>query len=108
LIVESQTMMIEVVQAGNTRRVGEIAKLIVRHGALDRMMIGTDTPSGTGVIPLGVLRTMAWVASLGEVAPELTVAMASGNTARIYKLAEGAVKVGNAADLLLVDAPIGS
>ena len=52
-------------------------------------MIGTDTPSGTGVIPLGVLRTMAWVASLGEVAPELTVAMASGNTARVYKLAEG-------------------
>jgi enamidase len=107
LIVESQ-MMIEVVQAGNTKRAGEIAKLIARHGALDRMMIGTDTPSGTGVIPLGVLRTMAWVASLGEVAPELSVAMASGNTARIYKLAEGTVKVGNAADLLLVDAPIGS
>ena len=51
---------------------------------------------------------MAWVASLGEVAAELTVAMASGNTARIYRLAEGAVKVGNAADVLLVDAPIGS
>src|SRR6266542_2724151 len=107
LIVESQ-MMIEVVQAGNTKRAGEIAKLIARHGALHRMMIGTDTPSGTGVIPLGVLRTMAWVASLGEVAPELTVAMASGNTARIYKLAEGVLKIGNAADLLLVDAPIGS
>lgn len=107
LVGESQ-MMIEVVQAGNTKRAGEIARLVARAGALDRMMIGTDTPSGTGVIPLGVLRTIAWVASLGEVAPELAVAMASGNTARIYKLAEGAVKVGNAADLLLVDAPIGS
>lgn len=107
-IVRESEMMIEVVQAGNTRRAGEIARLAARHGALHRMMIGTDTPSGTGVIPLGVLRTMAWVASLGEVAPELTVAMASGNTARVYGLAEGAVRPGNAADLLLVDAPIGS
>jgi enamidase len=107
LVGESQ-MMIEVVQAGNTKRVGEIARLVARAEALHRMMIGTDTPSGTGVIPLGVLRTMAWVASLGEVAPELAVAMASGNTARVYRLAEGQVRVGNAADLLLVDAPIGS
>jgi enamidase len=107
LICESH-MMIEVVQAGNTKRVGQIAQLIVRHQALNRMMIGTDTPSGTGVIPLGVLRTMAWVASLGEVAPELTVAMASGNTARVYRLDEGRIMVGNAADLIIVDAPMGS
>jgi enamidase len=107
LICESQ-MMIEVVQAGNTKRVGQIAQLIVQHQALNRMMIGTDTPSGTGVIPLGVLRTMAWVASLGGVAPELTVAMASGNTARVYRLDEGRIMVGNAADLIIVDAPIGS
>jgi enamidase len=107
LIVESE-MMIEVVQAGNTKRAGEIAKLIARHGAQRRMMIGTDTPSGTGVIPLGVLRTMAWVASLGGIPPEQAVAMASGNTARIYRLNEGVVAPGRAADLLLVDAPIGS
>jgi enamidase len=107
LICESQ-MMIEVVQAGNTKRVGQIAELVAQHQALHRMMIGTDTPSGTGVIPLGVLRTMAWVASLGGVAPELTVAMASGNTARVYRLDEGRIVVGNAADLIIVDAPIGS
>jgi enamidase len=101
-------MMIEVVQAGNTARVGAICRLVQQHGALRRMMIGTDTPSGTGVIPLGVLRTMAWVASLGGVAPELTVAMAGGNTARVYELPEGRIHVGNAADLLLVDAPVGS
>jgi enamidase len=107
-IMLESSMMVEVVQAGNTMRCGAIARLAARHGVLDRMMIGTDTPSGTGVIPLGVLRTMAWVASLGEIAPELAVAMASGNTARIYKLSEGVVRAGGAADLLLVDAPIGS
>ncbi|HMO59348.1 MAG TPA: amidohydrolase family protein [Roseiflexaceae bacterium] len=107
LMTESQ-MMIEVVQAGNTRRVGEIARLAVQHNVLPRMMIGTDTPSGTGVIPLGVLRTMAWVASLGEIAPELTVAMATGNTARIYRLNEGMLRAGAAADMILVDTPVGS
>jgi enamidase len=107
-LIRETDMMIEVVQAGNTVRIGAIVELVVRHGALRRMMIGTDTPSGTGVIPLGVLRTMSWVASIGGVAPELTVAMAGGNTARIYGLDEGQVRVGNAADLLLVDAPVGS
>ena len=107
IILESE-MMIELVQAGNTQRAGAIARMASRYNALHRVIIGTDTPSGTGVIPLGVLRTMAWVASLGEVAPALAVAMASGNTARLYKLDEGVVRVGNAADLLLVDAPIGS
>ncbi|MBA3947052.1 MAG: amidohydrolase family protein [Herpetosiphonaceae bacterium] len=107
LVAESQ-MMIEVVQAGNTARAAAVAQLLVREHALQRMIIGTDTPSGTGVIPLGVLRTMAWIASLGGVAPELTVAMASGTTAQLYSLPEGRVEVGNAADLLLVDAPKGS
>jgi enamidase len=107
-LIRETDMMIEVVQAGNTARVGPIVKLVVQHSTLRRMMIGTDTPSGTGVIPLGVLRTMAWVASLGGVAPELTVAMASGNTAQVYDLAEGRVQVGGAADLLLMDAPLGS
>jgi len=34
--------------------------------------------------------------------------MASGNTAQLYGLEEGRVHVGSAADLLLVDAPLGS
>lgn len=107
-LIRESDMMIEVVQAGNTARVGAIARLVKDYGALDRMMIGTDTPSGTGVIPLGVLRTMAWVASLGGIEPELTVAMASGATAKVYGLPEGQVRVGNVADLVIADAPRGS
>jgi enamidase len=107
LIAES-TMAIEVVQAGNTRRVGEIARRVARADALGRLIIGTDTPSGTGVIPLGVLRTMAWVASLGDIDPALVVAMATGNTARIYGLDEGRIACGAAADCIIVDAPVGS
>jgi enamidase len=51
---------------------------------------------------------MAHLASLGGVAPELAVAMATGNTARVHKLDVGVLGPGKAADIALVDAPVGS
>ena len=42
-----------------------------RAACSDRVIIGNDAPSGTGVVPLGILRTMAHLASLGGVAPEI-------------------------------------
>src|SRR4029079_5588163 len=35
-------------------------------GALWRIILGNDAPSGTGVVPLGILRLMAHLASLGD------------------------------------------
>ena len=51
---------------------------------------------------------MAHLASLGDVAPEIAVAMATGNTARVHGLDVGRLAPGRAADIVLVDAPIGS
>ena len=51
---------------------------------------------------------MAHLASLGDVAPEIAVAMATGNTARVHGLDTGVIAPGRAADLVLVDAPVGS
>jgi enamidase len=76
--------------------------------ALDRIIIGNDAPSGTGVVPLGILRVVAHLASLGGVAPEIALAMATGNTARVYGLPVGVIAPGREADLAIVDAPIGS
>ena len=73
-----------------------------------RLILGTDMPSGTGVIPLGMLRTISWVAALGGIAPERAVAMATGNTARLHRLNRGLVAPGREADLVIIDAPIGS
>jgi enamidase len=72
------------------------------------VILGNDAPSGTGVIPLGILRLMAHLASLGGVAPETVVAFATGNTARVHRLDTGTIAAGNAADLCIVDAPVGS
>ena len=77
-------------------------------GALDRVILGNDAPSGTGVVPLGILRTMAHLASLGGIAPETAVCLATGNTARVHRLETGTIAVGREADIALVDAPQGS
>ena len=107
-ILDETDCFVEIVQCGNTLAAQEVARLVAARGDERRLILGTDMPSGTGVIPLGMLRTIAWVASLGGIAPERAVAMATGNTARLHGFNRGVVAVGREADLVLVDAPIGS
>jgi enamidase len=101
-------MAVEIVQCGNGRAAIHAARTAAGVGGLERVILGNDAPSGTGVIPLGILRTMAHLSSLGGVAPEIAVALATGNTARVHGLDVGLLAPGRAADLCLLDAPIGS
>jgi enamidase len=101
-------MAIEIVHCGNLRAALHAIGLARESGAMDRLILGNDAPSGTGVVPLGIMRTMAHLASLGGVAPEIAVALATGNTARVHRLETGVIAVGREADLVIVDAPIGS
>jgi enamidase len=107
ILRESDTA-IEVVQCGNVRALRDVIQIADREGALDRVLVGTDSPSGTGVIPLGVLRTLSWVSALGGVAPEKAVGLATGNTARVHSLSTGRITEGAEADLVIADAPRGS
>jgi enamidase len=101
-------MAIEIVHCGNGRAAIHAVKTAAGLDADRRVIIGNDAPSGTGVIPLGILRVMAHLASLADVPPEIAVAMATGNTARVHGLDVGLLAPGRAADVVLVDAPIGS
>ena len=67
------------------------------------MIIGTDAPAGSGVQPLGVLRTIAFLASFGGVAPEPVFCLATGNTARKRKLDAGLIAPGDPADFVFMD-----
>ncbi len=107
-VIEQSDMAIEIVHCGNGRAALHALAVATSVGGLGRVIIGNDAPSGTGVIPLGILRVMAHLASLGGVAPELAVAMATGNTARVHGLDVGVLAPGRAADIALVDAPVGS
>jgi enamidase len=101
-------MAIEIVHCGNGRAAIVAVRRAAELGAQGRVIIGNDAPSGTGVIPLGILRVIAHLASLADIAPEVAIAMATGNTARVHGLDVGVLAPGRAADIALVDAPIGS
>ena len=101
-------MALEIVHCGNGRTALHTLRRAAEARALDRVIIGNDAPSGTGVVPLGILRVIAHLASLGGVSPEAAICMATGNTARVYGLPVGRIAPGLEADLCVVDAPIGS
>src|ERR1700754_902116 len=106
VILES-AMALQVCTAGNLRTTLLCANLAMRHGAFDRFIIATDTPTGSGIMPLGMLYTIAHCSSLTDMAPERFVCAASGSNARIYGLDGGFLAPGKAADIVLLDAPDG-
>lgn len=101
-------MALEIVQCGNVRTALHTLRSVRDARALERVIIGNDAPSGTGVIPLGVLRTLSLLAALGELPPAEAIACATGNTARVYQLNRGLIAEGREADLVVCDAPTGS
>lgn len=108
LVTADSGIALELVHCGNGRTALFALQRAADVGALRRVILGNDAPSGTGVVPLGILRLMAHLASLGDVAPETIVAMATGNTARVHGMDTGVLAAGRAADLCIADAPIGS
>lgn len=107
MVVEAVDTALQVVQAGNLRSAIHISELAIQHDQLHRLLIATDTPTGTGVIPLGMLRQMAEMVSLGPLTPAQAVTAATGSVADVYGLDAGRLAVGAAADLLVIDAPVG-
>jgi len=94
---------LELVHNGNERSALYTLRTAKERGELDRVILGTDGPAGSGVQPLGILRMVSMLASLGEVAPEIAFCFATGNTARIRSLDCGVVEVGHAADFVFLD-----
>ena len=108
-LIESESgIALELVHCGNGRTALVALRRAAESGALDRVILGNDAPSGTGVVPLGILRLIAHLASLGGVAAETILCLATGNTARVHGLDSGILAPGRAADLCIVDAPVGS
>jgi enamidase len=108
LIAADTGIALELVHCGNGRTALVALRRAAEAGALTRIILGNDAPSGTGVIPLGILRLMAHLSSLGDVPPEVVVSMATGNTARVHRLDTGVIEPGRAADVVIADAPVGS
>jgi enamidase len=68
-----------------------------------RVILGTDGPAGSGVQPLGMLRLIALLSSLGNIPAELVFCFATGNTARLRSLNCGLIEPGRDADFVFMD-----
>ena len=102
-LCEKSSRAIEIVHNGNERVAIAAARAALALKCPHRVILGTDGPAGSGVQPLGVLRLITLLSSLGNIAPELVFCFATGNTARVRGLNCGLIEVGRAADFVFMD-----
>jgi enamidase len=94
---------IEIVHNGNEKVGLAAARAAMELKCMERVILGTDGPAGSGVQPLGILRMVALLASLGDIPTEIAFCFATGNTARMRNLNCGLIEVGRSADFVLMD-----
>lgn len=102
-LCERSSRAIEIVHNGNERVALAAARAAIELKCPHRVILGTDGPAGSGVQPLGMLRLIALLSSLGNLPAELVFCFATGNTARIRGLNCGLIEVGRAADFVFMD-----
>ncbi len=106
-LVDQSNIALQVCTAGNLRTTLVVADLLTKANAFRRLLIATDTPTGSGIMPLGMFYTISHLASLGGVPVELAIAAATGNNAAIYRLNSGILAPGRDADVVLIDCCVG-
>jgi enamidase len=94
---------LELVHNGNERAALLTLRTAKELNQLDRVILGTDAPAGSGVQPLGIIRMISMLASLGEIPAEIALCFATGNTARLRGLEGGLVEIGRAATFTMMD-----
>ncbi|MCF3642670.1 amidohydrolase family protein [Rhizobium sp. TRM95111] len=102
-ICESCTRGLEIVHNGNERAALLTVNTARELKQLDRVILGTDGPAGSGVQPLGILRMVSLIASLSNTPAEIAFCFATGNTARQRNLDCGIIEPGKAADFVIMD-----
>lgn len=94
---------LELVHNGNERSALFTLRTAREMGQLERVILGTDGPAGSGVQPLGIVRMVSMLSALGDVPAELAFCFATGNTARMRQLDCGIIEVGRTADFVFMD-----
>ncbi len=102
-LCESCSRGIEIVHNGNERAGLLAMRTAFEIKQTERVILGTDAPAGSGVQPLGILRMIAMLSSLGDIPAEVVFCFATGNTARMRNLDTGIIEIGKPADLILLD-----
>ena len=102
-LCEKSSRGIEIVHNGNEKIAIAAAHAAISLKCPHRIILGTDGPAGSGAQPLGILRMIALLSSLGNIPAELVFCFATGNTARMRDLNCGLIEVGRTADFVFLD-----
>jgi enamidase len=106
-IVNESDVALQVCIAGNLRTTFLVADLARKADQFDRFLIATDTPTGSGIMPLGMMYMITYLASLNDMPVEWAIAAATGNNARVYGIGSGFLRTGKDADVVVIDACVG-
>lgn len=102
-LCERSSRGIEIVHNGNEKIAIAAAKAALDLKCPHRVILGTDSPAGSGVQPLGMLRLISMLSSLGNIPAEWVFCFATGNTARMRNLNCGLIEPSRAADFVFMD-----
>ena len=102
-LCERSPRALEIVHNGNERAALLTVRTARDLNQLERVILGTDCPAGSGVQPLGILRMISMVSSLGDVPAEVAICFATGNTARKRNLDSGLIAENRAANFVFLD-----
>jgi enamidase len=102
-LCEQSPRALEIVHNGNERAGLLTLRTASELKQLHRVILGTDSPAGSGVQPLGIMRLISMLSSLGDVPAEVAICFATGNTAKIRNLTCGTVAAGRDATFALMD-----
>lgn len=106
-LVHETNIALQVCTAGNLRTTLLLGDMVREADQFDRFLIATDTPTGSGIMPLGMMYTITHLASLTKMPVEWAIAAATGNNAKVYKRNSGFLQVGKDADVVIIDACVG-
>jgi enamidase len=102
-LCEKSTRALEIVHNGNERAALLTLRTAIELKQVHRVILGTDSPAGSGVQPLGIVRLISMLCSIGEIPAEVAICFATGNTAKIRKLTCGRIAAGCDATFVLMD-----
>jgi enamidase len=106
-IVHESKIALQVCTAGNLRTTLLLGNMVREAGQFDRFLIATDTPTGSGIMPLGMMYTITHLASLTDMPVEMAIAAATGNNAVVYRRNSGFLRPGRDADVAILDSCVG-
>src|SRR5207237_9163872 len=72
-LCETSTRALEIVHNGNEKAALLTLRTASELKQLHRVILGTDSPAGSGVQPLGILRLISMLSALGNIPAEVAV-----------------------------------